>query len=64
MLDGVANFVTFRPADARGLANALMARGLILREYPAGPMGGWLRATARARDENHRLIAALAELLG
>ena len=64
VLDGVANFVTFRPADARGLASALMARGLILREYPAGPMAGWLRATARARDENDRLIAALGELLG
>ena len=64
VLEGVANFVTFRPADARGLASALMARGLILREYPTGPMAGWLRATARARDENDRLIAALDELLG
>jgi len=64
VLEGVSNFVTFRPADAAGLASALMARGLILREYPAGPMAGWLRATARASDENDRLIAALAEVLG
>ena len=63
VLDGVANFVTFRPPDARGLAEALMARGLILREYPGGLMVGWLRATARIRDENDRLIAALGELL-
>ena len=64
VLDGVANFVTFRPADARVLASALTARGLILREYPGGPMAGWLRATARGRNENDRLIAALTELLG
>lgn len=64
VLDGVANFVTFRPADARALASSLTARGLILREYPVGPMAGWLRATARGRDENDRLIDALVELLG
>lgn len=61
--DGVANFVTFRPVDAPRLAAELMARGLILREYSGGPMAGWLRATARVRDENDRLIAALGELL-
>ena len=64
VLDGVANFVTFRPADAPRLAAELTAQGLILREYPGGLMAGWLRATARLRDENDRLIAALRELLG
>ena len=63
VLDGVANFVTFRPPDAMQLAQALLARGLVLRTYGAGPMSGWLRATARAADENARLIAALNELL-
>ena len=63
VLDGVANFVTFRPPDAMQLAQALLARGLVLRNYGAGPMSGWLRATARAADENARLIAALNELL-
>jgi histidinol-phosphate aminotransferase len=63
VLDTLANFVTFRPPDAGRLATALAARGMILREYPSGPMTGWLRATARARDENDRLMNALGELL-
>ena len=64
VLDGVANFVTFRPPDARVLAQALQRRGLVLRAYDAGVMAGWLRATARGPEENTRLIAALGELLG
>lgn len=64
VLDGLGNFVTFRPADAAALSSALMRRGLVVREYPSGPMAGWLRATARAADENDRLIAALDDLLG
>ena len=64
MLDGLGNFVTFRPPDARRLTDALLHRGLVLREYPGGPLAGWLRATARATDENDRLIEALGELLG
>jgi histidinol-phosphate aminotransferase len=63
VLDGVANFVTFRPPDAAALADALLRRGLVLRAYDAGVMAGWLRATARGADENTRLIAALEELL-
>jgi histidinol-phosphate aminotransferase len=64
VLEGVANFVTFRPPDAAVLADALLRRGLVVRAYDAGPMAGWLRATARAAGENDRLIAALDELLG
>jgi histidinol-phosphate aminotransferase len=64
VLDGVANFVTFRPPDARTLAEALARRGLVLRAYDGGVMAGWLRATARGPEENARLIAALQELLG
>ena len=64
VLDGLGNFVTFRPGDAPTLAAALLARGLVIREFPApGPMAGWLRATARAADENDLLIAALEEAL-
>jgi histidinol-phosphate aminotransferase len=63
VLASVANFVTFRPGDATALADALEGRGLILRRYPDGPIAGWLRATARPRAENERLIAALRELL-
>jgi histidinol-phosphate aminotransferase len=64
VLDGVGNFVTFRPPDARALAQALLRRGLVLRAYEAGVMTGWMRATARGPQENARLIAALEELLG
>ena len=64
VLDGVGNFVTFRPPDAAALADALLRRGLVLRAYDAGIMAGWLRATARGADENARLIAALDDLLG
>ena len=63
VLDGVANFVTFRPPDAASLADALLRRGLVLRAYDTGIMAGWLRATARGAEENDRLIAALDELL-
>ena len=63
VLPSVANFVTFRPPDADALADALEARGIILRRYASGPMAGWLRATARIGDEADRFIAALEELL-
>jgi histidinol-phosphate aminotransferase len=63
VLDGLANFVTFRPPAAAALADALLRRGLVLRVYLDGPMAGWLRATARDRDENERLIGALREEL-
>jgi histidinol-phosphate aminotransferase len=64
VIPGSANFVTFRPPDASELAGRLLDRGLVVRLYEAGPMRGWLRATARAADENARLVAALTELLG
>jgi histidinol-phosphate aminotransferase len=64
VLDGVANFVTFRPPDAASLADALLRRGLVLRAYDTGIMAGWLRATALGAGENNRLIAVLTELLG
>ena len=64
VLDGVANFVTFRPPNAASLADALLRRGLVLRAYDGGPMAGWLRATARGADENDRLIAALTDEVG
>ncbi len=64
VLPSAANFVTFRPPDAGTLADALERRGLILRRYTEGPLAGWLRATARPRAENDRLVAALMELLG
>jgi histidinol dehydrogenase len=63
VLPSVTNFVAFRPPDAHALALALAQRGLIVREYDAGPMAGWLRATALDHERTGRLISALAELL-
>jgi len=64
VLPSVTNFVSFQPPDAPSLAAALAQRGLIVREYDAGPMKGWLRANARMPDETQRLIDALRELIG
>jgi histidinol-phosphate/aromatic aminotransferase/cobyric acid decarboxylase-like protein len=63
VLPSVTNFVSFLPPDADALADALEARGIILRRYESGPMAGWLRATARIGDEGDRFIQALEELL-
>ena len=63
VLPSVANFVAFRPPDAKVLAGELQRRGLIVRHYEAGPMAGWLRATARSEAENERMLDALRELL-
>jgi histidinol-phosphate aminotransferase len=63
VLPSVTNFVAFRPPDGGRLAGELQDRGLIVRRYDAGPMAGWLRATARSRGENDRLIGAMEELL-
>lgn len=65
VLDGVANFVTFRPPDAASLAASLLRRGLVVRAFaPNGPMGGWVRATALDAEANDILIAALRDDLG
>ena len=66
VLPSVTNFVSFRPAaqDAAAVDDALLARGVAVRRYDAGPMAGWLRATARLDPEEGRLLAALEEVLG
>ena len=38
----------------------LLARGVAVRRYEAGPMAGWLRATARLGAEEERLIDRIA----
>ena len=64
-LPSVANFVAFRPGerDAPEVDEELLARGVAVRRYDAGPMAGWLRATARLGDEEDRLHSALREVL-
>jgi histidinol dehydrogenase len=65
VLASKTNFVPFRPAraDAVTVDGALLARGVAVRRYDAGPMAGWLRATARLDREEERLLAALKEVL-
>ena len=63
-LPSVTNFVAFRPAaDAAEVDAALLARGVAVRRYEAGPMAGWLRATARLGVEEERITEALQEVL-
>lgn len=63
-LPSVTNFVAFRPSiPAADVDAALLVRGVAVRRYDAGPMAGWLRATARLGAEEERLIAALQEVL-
>jgi histidinol-phosphate aminotransferase len=65
VLPSVTNFVAFRP-DGRAADEVdrdLLARGVAVRRYDAGPMAGWLRATARLEPEEGRLLAALREVL-
>jgi histidinol-phosphate aminotransferase len=63
-LPSVTNFVAFRPPrDAAAVDAGLLARGVAVRRYDAGPMAGWLRATARLDDEEERLLAAIEEVL-
>ncbi len=65
VLPSRTNSVAFRPAG-RGAAEVdeqLLARGVAVRRYDAGPMAGWLRVTARLDGEEERLLAALNEVL-
>ena len=63
ILPTTANFVTFRPSDAPGLAAALFKRGIVVRHYESGALAGWLRITARLGDEEQRLLQAVEELM-
>jgi len=63
VLPSHANFLLVRPPDAAGTAAALLRLGLAVREYPTGPLTGWLRITARSASENDRLLSAL-EIVG
>ena len=64
VLPSVTNSVAFRPTIAAADADAaLLARGVAVRRYEAGPMAGWLRATARLEPEEGRLLDALKEVM-
>jgi histidinol-phosphate aminotransferase len=63
VLPSVTNFLLVRPdGPAAEWATALMARGLVVRSYPGGPLVDWLRITVRSDDENARLLAGIEEI--
>lgn len=64
VLDTLTNFILVRPLDADGVAAGLARLGLVVRRYDAGLLRDWLRITARAPEENDRLLTALATLAG
>jgi histidinol dehydrogenase len=65
VLPSATNFVAFLPNGhaAEEVDRALLDRGVAIRRYEAGPMAGWLRATARLEPEEKRLLTALGEVL-
>lgn len=64
VLPSVTNFLLVRPPDAATLADALLARGMVVRSYPGGMLADWLRITVRAPEQNERLLAAIGEPAG
>jgi len=59
-----ANFVTFRVADARAVFNALLARGVLVRDVSSYPsLWNCLRASIGSREENDEFLDALKESL-
>jgi histidinol-phosphate aminotransferase len=61
VLPSLTNFLLVHPPDAASIAGSLLARGLVVRSYPGGPLAEWLRITVRSPDENARLLAAVEE---
>jgi histidinol-phosphate aminotransferase len=65
VLPSVTNFLLARPPAglASVVSGGLLRRGLVVREYPgASPLAAWLRITARAPQENDRLLSAVRAL--
>lgn len=63
VLPSQANFVTVRLADLPGAMRALLARGIVVRDVSRhAALCDCLRITVGTRDENDRVLAALAEL--
>ncbi|MEO5985773.1 MAG: histidinol dehydrogenase [Candidatus Limnocylindria bacterium] len=64
VLPSVTNSLAFRAVmDPADIDTALMARGVAVRRYEAGPMAGWLRVTARLAAEEDQMAAAFREVL-
>jgi histidinol-phosphate aminotransferase len=67
VLPSETNFLLVRPPAgqvAGQLAEGLMARGIMVRSYPAGLLVDWLRITARTAADDDRLLAAIDAISG
>jgi histidinol-phosphate aminotransferase len=66
VLPSVTNFLLCEVGpEAHRVAEALINKGLVPRDYPpGGPLGGYLRFTVRSAQANDRLVAAVREILG
>jgi histidinol-phosphate aminotransferase len=59
-----ANFILFRPADSQSAWQALLDRGVLVRDCAGWPgLDGCLRVTVGTPDENGAFLAALKEAL-
>ncbi len=65
VLPSAANFLLCHIGPTAGsIADALFARGLVVRRFPSGgPLAEHLRFTVRSPREDDRLLAALREVL-
>jgi histidinol-phosphate aminotransferase len=61
-----ANFVFVKPpagTSAAALADALRERRVLVRHYDREPIAGWIRISIGTRDQHHRLLESLKEIL-
>jgi histidinol-phosphate aminotransferase len=57
------NFLFVRPPrPARGVADELRARRILVRHYEREPISGWLRITIGTRRQHEQLLEALKEI--
>ena len=53
-LPSYANFITFRPANAATLYNAMLDAGVIIRQLREYDMADWLRVSVGTEEENEK----------
>ena len=63
IVSSVACFVAFRVRDSKKLADALVARRIIVRECTSFGLTGYVRVAARPASDRAALLAALSEEL-
>jgi len=63
-IPSVANFVTVRVGDGRGIFRALQEAGVIVRPMDGYGMGDWIRVSIGTREDNDRFLAELEKLTG